>query len=197
MEILARATQLAGSASVAQAKRLLTLSLVKMLRCLSQQLAVYQQENDTLFHQHPDHHIFASLPGGGIKLAPRLLAEMGANRSVFASAQSLQCYAGTAPISFQSGQIHRVQVRHACNRHLRAAIHLWVNQTHLRCPWAKVYYRALRERGKSHATALRCLGQRWLKILFRMWQDRTAYAPDLHAANQLKHGSWLLKLQPA
>ena len=42
----------------------------------------------------------------------------------------------------------------------------------------------------------RCLGQRWLKILFRMWQNRTTYAPDLHASNQLKHGSWLLKLQP-
>ena len=196
MEILAGASQLVGSSGVAQAKRMLALSLVKMLRCLSQQIAAYQQEINTLFAQHPDHHIFASLPGGGIKLAPRLLAEIGADRSIFANAQSLQCYAGTAPISFQSGQIHRVQVRHACNRHLRAAIHLWVNQTHLRCPWANVYYRALRERGKSHATALRCLGQRWLKILFRMWQNRTTYAPDLHASNQLKHGSWLLKLQP-
>ena len=40
-------------------------------------------------------------------------------------------------------------------------------------------------------------GQRWLKILWKMWQTGTSYDADLHARNQLKHGSWVLKLQPA
>jgi hypothetical protein len=31
-----------------------------------------------------------------------------------------------------------------------------------------VYYEQLRTRGKSHARALRCLGQRWLKILWKI-----------------------------
>ena len=55
----------------------------------------------------------------------------------------------------------------------------------------------MRERGKSHACALRCLGQRWLKILWKMWQDRTRYDAELHSRNQLKHGSWVLKIKTA
>ena len=65
------------------------------------------------------------------------------------------------------------------------------------CAWAAVYYDQLRQRGKSHACALRCLGQRWLKILWKMWQTGTRYDAELHARNQLKHGSWVLKIQHA
>jgi hypothetical protein len=61
-------------------------------------------------------------------------------------------------------------------------------------PWAATYYTALRSKGKSHAGALRCLGHRWLKIVWKMWQTRTTYDADLHARNQLKHGSWVLQL---
>jgi hypothetical protein len=41
---------------------------------------------------------------------------------------------------------------------------------------------------------LRRLGQRWLKIIHRMWVDRKLYDPLLHNQNQLKHGSWVLQL---
>jgi hypothetical protein len=33
------------------------------------------------------------------------------------------------------------------------------------------------------------------KILWKMWQTRTCYDAALHQKNQLKHGSWVLKLQ--
>ena len=90
-----------------------------------------------------------------------------------------------APVSYQSGQIHKVYLRRHCNKLLRYAVHLW----------AAVYYQQLRTHGKSHACALRCLGQRWLKILWKMWQTGTRYDAELHARNQLKHGSWVLKIQ--
>ena len=35
------------------------------------------------------------------------------------------------------------------------------------------------------------------KILWKMWQTRTRYDAELHQQNQLKHGSWVLKLQTA
>jgi hypothetical protein len=38
------------------------------------------------------------------------------------------------------------------------------------------------------------LGQRWLKIVWKMWQTHTCYDGELHARNQKKHGSWVLKL---
>jgi hypothetical protein len=64
------------------------------------------------------------------------------------------------------------------------------------CAGSQAYYQAHRERGHSHACALRCLGQRWLKILWRMWQDRRPYDENLHALNQQRHGSWVLQLKP-
>ena len=67
----------------------------------------------------------------------------------------------------------------------------------MKSAWAANYYDALRERGKTHAQALRSLGQRWLKIIWKMWQTRTCYDPDLHMKNQLAHGSWVLTFQPS
>ncbi|MEW6404799.1 MAG: transposase [Chloroflexota bacterium] len=96
----------------------------------------------------------------------------------------MQCYAGTAPVSFQSGHIHKVRFRYACNKNLRAAVHLWADLSRKKCAWAQVYYQQKRLEGKSHACALRCLGQRWLKILWKMWQTKTPYDEQLHTRNQ-------------
>jgi len=38
------------------------------------------------------------------------------------------------------------------------------------------------------------LGQRWLKILWKMWQTKTPYDEQMHTRNQIKHGSWVLAL---
>ena len=54
-----------------------------------------------------------------------------------------------------------------------------------------------RKEGQTHACALRCLGQRWLKILWKMWKTKRRYDPELHQRNQLKHGSWVISLLPA
>jgi hypothetical protein len=59
-----------------------------------------------------------------------------------------------------------------------------------------VYYQTLRNKGQTHAQALRCLGQRWVKIIWKMWQTGTRYDPEVHMKNQLAHGSWVLKIQP-
>jgi hypothetical protein len=100
-------------------------------------------------------------------------------------------------VSFQSGQIHKVLIRRHCNKSLRCTVHLWADLSRRFCPWAAIYYDQLRKRGKSHASALRCLGQRWLKILWKMWQTHKPYDADYHTQNQLKHGSWVLNISPA
>lgn len=194
MEAFRQATEFCGSPAVTRAKSLLVLSLVKLLKVLEDQLEQYRAQIEKLFTRHPDHDLFGSLPGSGPKLAPRLLSEIGDDRQLFPDAQSLQCYAGSAPVSYQSGQVHKVYMRRQCNKHLRCALHLWANLSRRTCQWAQVYYQQLRQRGKSHAQALRCLGHRWLKILWKMWQTRTAYDPELHTRNQTSHGSWILQL---
>jgi len=194
MEIFEHAHQFCGSAAVTSAKSLLALSLAKLLNALQLQLDQYRQQIEALFNQHPDHDLFGSLPGAAQTLGPRLLGEIGGNPRRFEDTEALQCVAGTAPVSFQSGQIHRVHVRYQCNKTLRHTVHLWAQCSLRVCPWAEVYYRQKRAEGKSHACALRCLGQRLLKILWRMIQTRQPYDADLHARNQKQHGSWVLSL---
>ena len=197
MESFARAGELISSEALTRAKSRLALARVRMLRVLQNQLDAYRAQIEKLFAEHPDSNLFGSLPGVGPKLGPRLLGEVGSDRSLYDNAQSLQCVAGTAPVNYQSGQIHKVYLRRQCKKPLRAAVHLWANLSRASCPWAAVYYQELRVRGKSHACALRCLGQRWLKILWKMWQTHTPYDADTHTRNQLKHGSWVLKIQSA
>lgn len=189
LEIFARATEFCGSPAVTSAKSRLVLALVEQLQTLDKQLRHYRQRIEELFAQHPDHQLFGSLPGAGPKLAPRLLGEIGDDRNRFQDPQALQCHAGTAPISFQSGRMNRVRFRRACNKTLRATVHLWANLSRRACPWAERYYQHKRQAGMTHACALRCLGQRWLNILWKMWRDRTLYDEARHQANQRQHGS--------
>ena len=194
LEMFQNARQFCGSAAVTAAKSLLALSLARLLKALQLQLDQYRQQIEALFQHHPDHDLFGSLPGVAETLAPRLLGEVGGDPQRFADTENLQCVAGTAPVSYQSGQIHKVRVRYQCNKVLRHTVHLWAACCLRVCPWAQVYYSQKRAEGKSHACALRCLGQRLLKILWRMIQTRTPYNPEFHAKNQLAHGSWVLQL---
>ena len=199
LDAFARALEWKPSTAVVAAKSRLATSQVSLLHCLQAELDCYRTRIEELFASHPDHHLFGSLPGAGPTLAPRLLGELGQNRQSFDSPQSLQCFAGTAPVSFQSGQIHRVRIRRQCNRFLRHALHLFARCSLPKSAWAEAYYQSQRARGKSHACALRCLAHRWLEILWKMWQDRRPYDAELHLANLKKHGSITLAaiLNPA
>jgi transposase len=197
LEIFAHAAEFGSGEAVTAAKSLLALTHVKLLQTLQRQLDEYRTRIERLFAEHPDHDLFGSLPGVGAKLGPRLLSELGEDRDRFVDANGLQCFSGSAPVRYQSGSKARARMRRACNKHLRHAVHLWADLSRAQCAWAAAYYQAHRDKGQSHAQALRCLGNRWLKILWAMWQERTSYDPERHARNQTAHGSWVLKLQPA
>jgi transposase len=192
IEAFSRATELCGAPSVTSVKSLLAVGLVEQLQIVDKQLKAYQQEIHRLFDQHPSREVFESLPGPAEKLTPRLLGECASARSRFDSADGLHCYAGVAPVRYQSGQMQVVKVRRACNKHLRHTVHLWANASRTQCAWADIYYQRKREQGKSHACALRCLSKRWLKILWKMLETGQTYDDGYHLRNQVKHGSWVL-----
>jgi transposase len=193
----AKAAEWHVSAGMVKAKSLYAVAKARQLRILQTQLEHYRARIEALFASHPDSGMFGSLPGAGSKLAPRLLSEIGSDRTLYDDAQGLQCVAGTAPVSFQTGKIRKAQMRRVCNRNLRHAMHLFAHKSTEQCAWAKTYYDTLRQKDKTHAQALRCLAQRWLKILWKMWQTHTDYDERLHLKNQLAHGSWVLQLQTA
>lgn len=194
LDIFVNADQFKASAPIVAAKSQLAVSLCKLLRTLDQELAHYRQQIEALFKDHPDHDLFGSLPGAKQVLAPRLLAAIGSDPERYGSQQVLQCYAGTAPVSYQSGQLNQTHLRWACDKFMRHTVHLWANSFRQASAWGQTYYQTKRQQGMSHACALRCLGQRLLKILFRMLQDKKPYDAELPARNQQKHGSWVLKL---
>lgn len=187
----AKGQQLNASSAAVTAKSLLAVSLATVLESLQRQIDHYRTQITSSFKQHPDHDIFGGLPGSGTKLGPRLLAEIGSLREVFPDADGLLCFAGVSPVSFQSGKMSKSHIRWACNRVLRATVHLWVDETRKTCAWAQAYYQAKREAGHSHASALRCLGKRWLKLLWRLWQDRLSYVESTYLESLRKHGSFV------
>ncbi len=194
LAIFAQADQFKASEPIIQAKSQLALALCQLLRALAQQLVLYRKRIAALFDQHPDHHLFGSLPGAKTVLAPRLLAAVGADAARYGSQEVLQCLAGTAPVSYQSGRINKVHVRWSCDKFLRHTVHLWANCFRLASTWGQTYYQKKRKQGMSHACALRCLAQRLLKIVFRIISDKKPYDAEFHARNQAKHGSWVLTL---
>ncbi len=193
----AQGQQLKASPAVVNAKSLLALSLVLVLQTLQKQIDEYRQRIRAAFKAHPDHDIFGGLPGAKDKLAPRLLAEIGSRREIFPDADSLSCRAGVSPVSFQSGQIRKARIRWACDHFLRHTVHLWADQSRHTCAWAQAYYRAKRDNGHSHASALRCLGKRWLKVLWRLWHDHLVYDESIHLKSLQTHGSFVPKLLEA
>jgi transposase len=196
LALFAQANEFKASAPITRAKSQLAVSLAKLLRTLQQQLLEYRQQIEVLFKDHPDHDLFGSLPGAKKVLAPRLLAAIGSDPQRYGTHNVLQCYAGTAPVRFQSGRIDKTRVRWACDKFLRHTLHLWADCFRKASLWGQTYYEQKKAQGMTHACALRCLGQRLLKIVFRMITDKKPYDAELHAQNQQKHGSWVLKLLP-
>jgi len=194
LKLFATADQFKASDPIVVAKSQLAVSLCKLLCTLRKQLALYRKQIEALFRDHPDHDLFGSLPGAKKVLAPRLLAGVGGDPERYGSPDVLQSIAGTAPISYQSGKLSKVRVRWACDKFLRHTVHLWADCFRKTSVWGETYYQQKRQEGMTHVCALRCLGQRLLKILFRMIVTKTPYDAELHARNQKKHGSWVLKL---
>jgi hypothetical protein len=100
-------------------------------------------------------------------------------------------------VSFQSGKLDKARIRWACDVVLRHTVHLWADGSRKKSPWAQAYYQRKRQQGHGHAAALRCLGKRWLKVLWRLWQDRQPYAASMHEQSLKDHGSWVVALLQA
>lgn len=177
-----------------RAKSLLAVSLAKQLRTIEAVLETYRDKIESIFAQMPDNDIFGSLPGAGPKIGPRLAAEIGGDRNRFPEPSALLCHAGVVPLTESSGKHRVVKIRWGCNKYLRDVVHQWAFLSLERCEWARAFYDAARDSGQDHATALRNLGRKWLKILWRMWQDCSPYDESKYLASLERHGSPLMKL---
>jgi transposase len=178
---------LVASEVTVRAKSRLLLSLVKQLLVVIQEIASYDKAISPLFLTHKDHELWSSLPRAGKRLAPRLLAEWGEDRSRYADAGSVQTLAGTAPVPFQSGNYAKAHKRFACLKPLRNALYQFAWQSTRQEAWALAYYQRKRAEGKTHSMAVRALANVWVRIIYRMWVNKTSYQPATFEAAQRAH----------
>lgn len=139
-----------------------------------------------VFQQHPDHELFASLPGTGDFLAPALLAKFGDDRERFPQPSSLQCLAGTCPVTEQSGKGRRVFFRQACDHEFRQIAQQWAKASVSQSSGATTYWPSVREHSRTNSHAYRCLANRWLAIAWKCWQSRQPYDEAVHLQNRAR-----------
>ena len=76
-----------------------------------------------------------------------------------------------------------------CAKFLRQSFHEWAGQSIAHSVWARAYYQQQRERGNDHHAAVRALAFKWIRIVFRCWQDRVAYDENKYLAALARRGS--------
>ena len=162
------------------------LALVEQIKSLRDQIQGYQDEIDKLFEQHPDAAVFKSLPGAGEINGPRLMIEIGDNRERYSGPNSLQCEAGTSPVTKASGHMRIITMRRACRKTFRDTVHQYAFCTLRLTPWAKAFYDQQRAKGKNHSVALRALGDKWLKIIYHLWKEQIPYDENVYLADRMR-----------
>ncbi|MGA7178009.1 MAG: IS110 family transposase [Thiobacillaceae bacterium] len=172
--------------------RFQALGLVDQLRATLQAIDRFDRAIAELAPTLPDYSLFASLPGAGPHLAPRLLTAFGEQRERFPKAEDLQEYAGIAPVIERSGKKCWVHWRWQCPRFLRQTFVEWAGQTINKSFWAGAYYRQQRAKGATHQAAIRALAFKRIRILHHCWITRTTYDEARYLNALRKRGSPLL-----
>jgi transposase len=175
MEEIRQAVPATHDTAVILASSTAVIALVRILQPLREAIASFDSQIEKLAQAHPDFPIFDSFPGAGAALAPRLIAAFGTNRDRYQTAHEMQCYSGIAPVIEGSGKQHWIHFRWACPKFLRQTFHEWALHSMAASAWARNYYQQQRAKNQSHHAAVRALAFKWIRILFRCWQDRQLY----------------------
>ncbi len=170
-----QAQPLTPDGAVILSSSMMVQALVLQISRLTESIERYDKQIASLFDQHDDSTLFGSFPGAGPALAPRLLAAFGSDRSRFQCAAEIQQLSGIAPVTEKSGKAIWIHWRLACCKFLRQTFQEFAGTSIFQSSWARAYYDQQKGRGSSHHAALRALAYKWIRILFRCWQQRTPY----------------------
>jgi len=175
LKAIKEAQALTTDRAVLAASRMKALAIVRQLRALGKSIAEMEAQIEELFEQHRDHEVFSSFPCAKKVLGPRLLAAFGGDRTRYESALDLQSFSGIAPVTRSSGQSKTIHKRMACPKFLRQTFHEYAAQSIKKAGWARVYYLGQRDKGVKHHAAVRALAYKWIRIMFRCWQEQEPY----------------------
>lgn len=175
LALIRSATPLTQDQAVIKSCLITVKMFVGQIAQLNNTIDEFDRELKTLYDKHPDKDIFDSFPGSGDALGPRLLSAWGTDRDRYDSAESMQKYSGIAPITKASGKSKIVIRRVASPKFLLQTFHEFANCSRNFSVWAQAYYEMARDLGKPHHMAIRSLAFKWIRIMYRCWQNRIEY----------------------
>jgi len=69
----------------------------------------------------------------------------------------------------------------------------WALQTRKHSFWEEAFYQMQRQKGKTHQRAIRALAFKWIRIVFRCWQNQVPYDEVKYLMALRRKGSPLLQ----
>lgn len=191
LEMIQKAVALTEDQAILQALELKIFCLVKQIAVVQESIAQFEARIQSTFARHSDAWLFRELPGAGPTLAPRLAAAWGSQRENWSKALDMQCWSGVAPVRKQSGQKASIQFRRARPYFVHQSIIEFAKSSICYCDWARLLYQAQLQAGKSRFAAIRMVAFKWLRILFRCWQQQVAYSEVEYLRSLKKAGAKL------
>ena len=160
-----RAPHLSQPAVIAEAYAASVQAAAAVITVLNEQIKIMEAKVSELFRRHPDAGVYLSQPGIGDITGARILGEFGDAPGRYASAKARKNYAGTSPLTIQSGKAKTVHARYIRNQHLIDALHAQALSSLTASPGARAFYDELRAREADHEDALRRVASRLTGIL--------------------------------
>jgi hypothetical protein len=160
-----RAPHLAQPDAITEAHAASVRAQAAVITTLNEQIKVMEAKVRELFRRHPDAGLYLSQPGIGDITGARILGEFGDAPGRYASAKARKNYAGTSPLTIQSGKRKTVHARYIRNGHLIDALHAQALSALTASAGARAFYDELRARDVGHDDAMRRVAGRLVGIL--------------------------------
>jgi transposase len=189
LQLALSAKALTTDLAIVESGRRLSQMHLELIQSLNPIIEQYDRRIEQLFQEHPEASLFRHLPGAGAVLGPRLLACFGTDRSRYATAENMQSFSGIAPVTQSSGRSRVVYFRRACPKFDRQTFHEFARLSLARSQWARNYVQYYTGKGKNYHAVIRALAYKWIRVLFRCWQNRTPYQENQYMEALKKRGS--------
>jgi hypothetical protein len=87
-------------------------------------------------------------------------------------AEAMLNFSGVAPVLKRSGQATIIHRRFARPLFLHQCFIEYANESIRHSLWARAFYQKQKAAQKTHWVIIRALAYKWIRILFRCWQER-------------------------
>lgn len=150
--------------------------LVRTVEHLNACIHALEDELKNLTKDHPVLNTLDTLPVKGVVCQAGLLSVLVQENAVGPDWQSLSIHVGMSPVTYASGKSKCVKRRRGHDRTIhQILLQFCLNTVFRKDCWASSCYKALRQSGKSHFSALRHVMRKWLRIICSLLKSGEAY----------------------